>query len=286
MSDFDHDQFDDDLGARLRRRAGGHAGSVSGAHEAVLARASHIRRRRAAVTGGAAMAIIVIGGFMLIPTGGNSLVKSESPDDTVRTVGTSVPESAFDDDDASGTVSGTGVSTTSSTVPATSMTVVPTTTPGGSPSSIVPAGNPAQSSPQTTLTPGNTSSVTTTPRTVTTGTTTVPTSSGPSTSGPSTSTPSSSTPSSSTPSTSTGSTTEPDAPTLEPFTKTYESTFGSITVSWNGTALSLVSVSPTAGAVAEIEDQEPLRIRVRFVGADDSRIEVRVASGELIETIS
>ncbi len=267
MSDFEHEQFDDELGSALRRRAGGDSGSISGAHAAVLARSSHIRRRRAAVTGGVAMAAIIVGGFMLIPRGGDRSVRSDSGDDPIPGISTTVPDQTSADGDAADD----SVTTTSpTTIPA----IPSSTTAGVLPSSIAPQGNPSQSTPQTTLSSGNTSSVTTTPRnttvtTVTTGTSgsVVSTSSPASTGAPST-------------------TSQPDVPPLQPFTKTYDSVYGSITVNWNGSALSLLTVSPIAGATAEIQDQETLKIRVLFVGGDESRIEIRVNNGELIEIIS
>ena len=270
MSDFEHEQFDDELGSALRRRAGGDSGSISGAHAAVLARSSHIRRRRAAVTGGVAMAAIIAGGFMLIPRGGDRSVRSDSGDDPIPGISTTVPDQTSADGDAADD----SVTTTSpTTIPA----IPSSTTAGVLPSSIAPQGNPSQSTPQTTLSPGNTSSVTTTPRntTVTTGTSgsVVSTSSVPSTSNVA---------STGAPST----TSQPDVPPLQPFTKTYDSAYGSITVNWNGSALSLLTVSPIAGATAEIQDQETLKIRVLFVGGDESRIEIRVNNGELIEIIS
>lgn len=63
-----------------------------------------------------------------------------------------------------------------------------------------------------------------------------------------------------------------------PFTRTYESTGGSIGVTWTGTSFVLNSVSPAAGFTAEIEQQRWDRIRVDFDGErDDSRIEVRLS---------
>jgi hypothetical protein len=56
-------------------------------------------------------------------------------------------------------------------------------------------------------------------------------------------------------------------------------------VSWNGSALSLDAASPAAGHVTEIEDNAATRIRVRFRGDSDSRIEIRVDDGELSEQI-
>lgn len=69
-----------------------------------------------------------------------------------------------------------------------------------------------------------------------------------------------------------------------PFTdRTYTSAGGSITVSWNGTALSLNAVNPAAGHTSETEDDTATRIRVRFRGPADSRIEIRVENGRVTE---
>jgi hypothetical protein len=64
-----------------------------------------------------------------------------------------------------------------------------------------------------------------------------------------------------------------------PTTETYRSAGGSVTVSWDGSSLRLVSVDPAAGHEAEVEDDTAARIRVRFRGPDDSRIEVEVENG-------
>ena len=56
-------------------------------------------------------------------------------------------------------------------------------------------------------------------------------------------------------------------------------------MSWNGTNLSLGAVNPAAGFTSSIEDQGGDRIRVRFEGADDWRIEVR-ADGNGVVTSS
>ena len=55
---------------------------------------------------------------------------------------------------------------------------------------------------------------------------------------------------------------------------------------WNGAALTLVSVDPANGYSAEIEEQSTARIRVRFRGDDDRRIEVRVRDGRVEHSIS
>ncbi len=66
-----------------------------------------------------------------------------------------------------------------------------------------------------------------------------------------------------------------------PFSETYASAGGSISVSWSGTAFSLDSISPAGGFVAEIEDNAWDRIRVDFEGDDDFRIEVRLNDGAI-----
>lgn len=94
------------------------------------------------------------------------------------------------------------------------------------------------------------------------------------------------------PSTSTPGTPDSSAPTsdslpgLAPFTDTYRSLGGSITVTWSGSAFVLQAVSPEVGFVAEVEDATATRVLVRFEGVDaDSRIEVRVADGRLVVDI-
>lgn len=67
----------------------------------------------------------------------------------------------------------------------------------------------------------------------------------------------------------------------DPFTRTYSSAGGSITVSWSGSAFTLVSVTPADGFTAEIEDARWDRIRVDFEGNDDdARIEVRISDDD------
>ena len=74
--------------------------------------------------------------------------------------------------------------------------------------------------------------------------------------------------------------TEPGAGTV---TETYASDGGSITVGWDGSALSLQGVSPAVGFDADVEDDQADRIRVRFQGDDgDFRIEIRLENGELV----
>jgi hypothetical protein len=56
-------------------------------------------------------------------------------------------------------------------------------------------------------------------------------------------------------------------------------------VTWNGTALLLDAVNPAAGETSEIEDNAATRIRVRFRGSIDSRIEIRYENGEVTPRI-
>ena len=64
-----------------------------------------------------------------------------------------------------------------------------------------------------------------------------------------------------------------------PTTETQTSAGGSITYSWNGSSLDLLSTQPASGHTVEIEDDTSTRIRVRFRGPSESRIEVRVEGG-------
>ena len=66
-----------------------------------------------------------------------------------------------------------------------------------------------------------------------------------------------------------------------PFTETYTSAGGSITVSWSGTAFTLGSVTAAEGYSAEVKDSRWDRVRVEFKGDDgDSRIEVRISDDD------
>jgi hypothetical protein len=81
-------------------------------------------------------------------------------------------------------------------------------------------------------------------------------------------------------STSSSTTDVPAAPA--PFTQSYSSAGGSITVTWNGSSLSLDAIDPAPGFAAEIEDAVGTRVRVDFErldGGDDARIEVRIEDG-------
>ena len=272
MSDFD--QFDDELANALRSRSGTATGSVGAAHEAVLARASHVRRRRAAVVSGVAMVALLIGGVTLLRTGAGDTL---APADTGLVL-PSVPDDSADSTEVSTNTEQSGVDT--ATAPRTtddsadvaaSITPPGTTLPSTVPDSTLPAAAPT-TPPDISVTVASTAPATTLPST------SQATASSTSTDVPSTTTIDDS---------STTSTSEVSLPPIAPFTRTYQSLGGSITVEWNGSALSLLDVSAAAGFEPEVEDNEPLRIRVRFRGDDDdSRIEIRVNGGELIESIS
>jgi hypothetical protein len=273
MSEFE--PFDDQLAQALKGRAGSGTTSVAGAHEAVLARAGHIRRRRAATIGAAAMLALLIGGVVLLPRGGGDTL---APSDTGDLLPSVDVETTLDDD-----ILLTGPTSTSSenapstlgvdTTPSSTDSVMTTTEPG-----VAPAAT------KTSVTATTTAGGTAPPISGTTPTSvSVSTSDSTPVSSPTTNDDGSSTTSTD----SSTSTSEVSAPPIAPFEKTYPSLGGSITVSWNGSALSLLAVAPAAGFEQEIEDNEPLRIRVRFRSDDDdSRIEVRVSGGVVIETIT
>ena len=83
---------------------------------------------------------------------------------------------------------------------------------------------------------------------------------------------------SSTPSSTPGSTPAAMPPA---FTETYQSSGGSITVTWDGSAFHLDSVNPAAGFSYEVKDLRWDRVRVDFEGdRDDARIEVRLSDDD------
>jgi hypothetical protein len=246
MTDFE--PFDDDLANALQRRAPDvdMAGiAAASAHNAVLARARGIRRRRAGIAGGATLAAFIAAGVLLLTGNG---------DDTL----------------APATEPSTSTAPETSALATTSTSVAPTSTPTP-PSTAMP--------PSTAVAP--TETVTTAPPVVTVPETVPGTSVG--VQPPVSVVEQSSASSSSTSSSSTSSTVAIQGPA--PSTKTYNSSGGSITVSWNGSALSLDSVNAAAGYTAEIEDNSSTRVRVRFVGPADSRIEIRFENGDVTERI-
>lgn len=253
MSDFE--PFDDELAAELRRRAsGGGAGSTAAAHDAVLHRAGAIRRRRAAIGGAGAMAVLLIGGIALLPRGAEEVGPAVTGD--------VLP--TFDDDATTvrpPDTSGQAVGTTDRDAPPTSEQSVP----AGAPDSTA-ATLPATSIPTSVVvTPSSSVPRAAASSSVAAGST--------ATAPPSTSTPGT---------TVTSAPVATSLPGLAPFTDTYRSLGGSITVTWSGSAFVLQAVSPEVGFVAEVEDATATRVRVRFEGVDaDSRIEVRVADGRL-----
>lgn len=256
MSDIE--DFDPQLAEAIRRRAGTGSNSAASAHAAVLTRAGHIRRRRSAAVGAVAMIGLMVGGFALLPRGGDRTLAPGNTGDVLAPVPSTVVATSIDNGaEIEPGVSGLGAATSTTTIPTATIPTASTTGPASTVGVVGAAPTSSASTATTTPTSG------TTPTTTTTG-------------GPNTTVVSNST-----------STTAAGQPPIQPFTKTYPSTGGSITVSWNGSALSLLAVAPAEGFQSEIEDNQSLRIRVRFRGDDgDSRIEVRVSNGELIETIS
>ncbi|MGH9133365.1 MAG: hypothetical protein ACRDZZ_05465 [Ilumatobacteraceae bacterium] len=84
-----------------------------------------------------------------------------------------------------------------------------------------------------------------------------------------------------TPATTTPGSTTPAEP--QPFTETYTSAGGSITVRFDGAALNLEDVAAADGFDPEVEDERADRIRVRFRGdSGDVRIEIRLQDGQVV----
>jgi len=261
MTDFE--PFDDDLAIALQRRVP-HMGEATldtaSAHDAVLARARGVRRRRAGIAGLVTL-VAVIGGGVLLLNGNNG-------DDTLAPA--TEPSTSLAPE-------------TSAVVPSTSAVPPTTRAPETSVRPSVPGlsttvAPPPATTPGTVLSTTPASTVAAPPQ-VTVGGQSTPTNPPASSTSSSSSSSSSSTSSSSSSSTSLA----PQGP--PPFTKSYSSAGGSITINWNGSALSLVSTEPAAGYTTEIEDNTAIRIRVRFRGATDSRIEIRYENGQVTERI-
>jgi len=79
-----------------------------------------------------------------------------------------------------------------------------------------------------------------------------------------------------------------EAPVTVPAsTESFSSAGGSITVSTDGTVVSLVSSSPAAGFAAEVHDNGPDRVEVRFTdGNVEWRIRVELGSGGLTSEVT
>ncbi|HSH11714.1 MAG TPA: hypothetical protein VLA10_08000, partial [Ilumatobacter sp.] len=191
---------------------------------------------------------LMVGGFALLPRGGDRTLAPGNTGDVLAPVQSAVVATSIDNGaEIEPGVSGLGAATSTTTI---STTTIPTAT-------IPTASTTGPASTVGVVGAAPTSSASTATTTPTSGTTTT------TTGGPNTTVVSNST-----------STTAAGQPPIQPFTKVYPSTGGSITVSWNGSALSLVAVAPAEGFQSEIEDNQSLRIRVRFRGTDgDSRIE-------------
>ena len=56
-------------------------------------------------------------------------------------------------------------------------------------------------------------------------------------------------------------------------------------MTWDGTALSLGAVNAAADETVEVEDNTATRIRIRFHGPAESRIEIRFENGQVTERI-
>ena len=70
-------------------------------------------------------------------------------------------------------------------------------------------------------------------------------------------------------------------------TQAFSSVGGSIVVSVNGSSISLASSSPAAGFGAEVHDNGPTRVEVRFTsGGTEWRIRVELGSGGLTSEVT
>jgi hypothetical protein len=238
--------FDDrELRDALRRRAGAASDGlgIEAARARVVARAGQVRRRRAAVAGGAAMAGLVAAAVFVIGPGSDSVVTT--PADQTDGAPASSVDSSVDTTAPDPASPETTDPDRQVAVTRTPTTVSPdpTTT---APSAIPPTGTASTSTAPSTSAPAAPDTTVTSPPTSPPPTTTV-------------------------------------APAPDPITPTYSAAGGSITVRWDGVALSLLSVTPASGFDSEVEDERPDRIRVRFQGADgDFRIEIRIEDGEIV----
>lgn len=263
MNDFD----DAAISAALEERAGSSPIGIDTAFATVTGRVAATRRRRAAVAGMGALTGVVAVAALALTSATPDVVQTPSDSSSGSSVTTtgSAPATAVTTEPATSPPTTTVRTTdapTSSTAPATVAT--PTTTVGGTPASTAPSGSTA------TTTPSGTGGGSTP---ATTGGTTPPGSSSPPSTAPASTSP-----------TTSPATSEPESdPATPPFSgRTYSSAGGSITVSWNGQALSLDGTSPAPGFTASIEDQGSDRIRVRFDGPQRWQIEVRADSNGVV----
>jgi hypothetical protein len=244
MSDFD----DRELRDALRRRAGAVTDGlgIAAARASVVARSARVRRRRAAAAGGAAMAGLIAAAVLLVGPGTDSVVTS--PADQAD---------ASRPDPVDSSVDTTASPTTDPDRTGPTHDVIDTTPPADTtptPVTTVPTVNPptatSTTAPATTAPPPPETTVVVPPTTPAPTPPTTPTTS---------------------------------VPGTPPGTLTYSSVGGSITVLWDGVALDLQTTAPAAGFDAEVEDDRPDRIRVRFRGpGGDVRIELRVEDGQVV----
>jgi hypothetical protein len=243
-------EFDDrELGDALRRRAGDATDGfgIEAARSAVVARAMRVRRRRAAVAGGAAMAGLIVAAVLVVGPGTDSVVTT--PSDSSNGSAPAPVDTLSDV-----TAFPTDPDRTASDHDAIDTTPPADTSPG--PATTVPVAVPPTGTASSTSAPATTAPAVP-------GTTVVPPPTTPQPTSPTTAT---------TP-----------APGPGPTTDSYSSAGGSITVRWDGTVLDLQYATPAAGFEAEVEDDRPDRVRVRFRGdAGDVRIELRVENGEVV----
>jgi len=232
---------------------------------------SQFGNRAAVAIAGAVCFTIGAGGWAAAERGGNT-TKESGPSTTsqavnsvvstigstvvVSTIGSTVVDSTVVDSTVvdSTTPDTTGVSTSSSSPDSTVATTVANTTVDDSTSRSVP-GNTIEDDDDSTSSSAPSS-------TVDASTSSVPANTASSSSVPTT-------------------------PLPAPFTKSYTSAGGSITVTWSGAGFSLDAVSPAPGFQAEIDDQDWDRVRVEFDNGDsDWRIEIGFDDGAIREQVT
>lgn len=215
------------------------------------------------VLAGVAAAAAAVAAFAVTrPEESLSIDPAATPPEVVTTPGTG-PGTTDTTTTVTTTTSPTSTST-ATTLPAS--TVVSTPAAPGATTSPGAVANPGTGTPGGTSASGTTAPSGTSPSGTSPSGTTAPGATSPATSpAPGTTAPSG------------PGTSSPDSPPPVG-TFTCPSSFGSITVSSNGSTISLVSTNPQSGYTPEIRKQTPTEIEVRFVGASDSTARARARS--------
>ncbi len=290
-----HDAVDGQIASKLQRRAASAVVDTAAAHRSVLAHAGQARRRRNALMSVGTTAVLVASGWALVTVrGGSDTVRLSEPDAPTTVEASTTAEASTSlaaDTSAAPTTQTVDVrasisaeaqaelptdeapTTTEGSVPSTEVATLPTTG-----STIVPsvvehddANGEDEGESDDAVTSTSTADTVSEPQ-LPSIPSVPPVPSPPTTDAPSPGTlvpaPTSTMP----------------LPSTDPFTNTYFSAGGTITVSWDLSALSLVAVHAAVGFDGEVEIERSDRISVRFSSRSgaDSRIDVRVVDGDVI----